>query len=273
MSATLGADRDALAMLGLLALAYVAWDPPIEIRGGSSGRTEFTHYHGLNIRAFIVDNLDGEVLGIGMNSIHRDENPVSHAEPAALAAAVRRIREKRPRAGGVSVESYYRGQMFYAPGVQPDDFITKGCTLYTSLEPCPMCTATLCVSRMKRVVHLIPDFKFGGSYDGHGHDIGQGIHSYYPTFDLEFRRLEPQSGVSPIASLVAVLHRKFSMELQRLRAGHVQETLFLDHLHFLLQDAFNLLRLATPGDSATAGPENANYALTLAGLRRVCGIP
>lgn len=58
---------------------------------------------------------DGEVLATGVNSVTRDNDPTAHAEVSAIRAACRRL----------------------------GDFRLKGCVVYSSCEPCPMCLSAL----------------------------------------------------------------------------------------------------------------------------------
>jgi tRNA(Arg) A34 adenosine deaminase TadA len=154
------AERDALAFLGLLSSLYLRFDPPISLADGTGAQP--THFQGLNIHALIVDNADGEVLALEHNQIHAHQSPVEHGEQRALRMAIARIGAKRPRAPATTVEDYYRTQMFYDDGAQNADFLQRGATIYTSLEPCPMCATTILVCRVKRTVFLLQDTTYGG---------------------------------------------------------------------------------------------------------------
>ena len=147
-------ERDALAFLGLLSSLYLRFDPPISPADGSASQP--THFQGLNIHACIIDNVDGEVLALEHNQIHAHQSPVEHAEQRALRMAIARMGAKRPRAPATTVEDYYRTQMFYNDGA---DSLQGGATIYTSLEPCPMCATTILVCRVKRTVFLLQDRK------------------------------------------------------------------------------------------------------------------
>lgn len=73
---------------------------------------------------------DGEVVGEGANTVNSDTDPTAHAEIMALRAAATRL-------GSVDL---------------------SGCTLYTTMEPCPMCCWAILVSRIESLV-------LGGRHD------------------------------------------------------------------------------------------------------------
>ena len=75
----------------------------------------------------------GEVIARGHNAPIRLNDPSAHAEMLAL------------RAAGVAVGNY-----------RLDD-----CTLYVTLEPCPMCMAAISHARIARVVFAAPDPRAG----------------------------------------------------------------------------------------------------------------
>ena len=76
---------------------------------------------------------DGAVLGSGYNRREQRGDPLAHAEMEA-------IREASQRLGGWRLD---------------------GCTLYVTLEPCPMCAGALLQCRMERVVFGARDCKAG----------------------------------------------------------------------------------------------------------------
>lgn len=67
---------------------------------------------------------DGEVLGEGWNRVLVDHDPTAHAEVVAIRAACRRLGDHRLR----------------------------GCTIYASCEPCPLCFAAAHWARVDRIV-------------------------------------------------------------------------------------------------------------------------
>lgn len=79
----------------------------------------------------------GEIIGRGYNLREKDQNAVAHAEIVAIDAACKKLGSWR----------------------------LEGCTLYVTLEPCPMCTGAVINSRIDRVVYGCIDFK-GGAMGG-----------------------------------------------------------------------------------------------------------
>jgi tRNA(adenine34) deaminase len=76
---------------------------------------------------------DGEVVGRGHNRREVDGDPLAHAEMLALREAAGRVLGWR----------------------------LSGCTLYATLEPCPMCAGALVASRVDRLVYGAADPKAG----------------------------------------------------------------------------------------------------------------
>ncbi len=72
--------------------------------------------------AFIVKG--GDVIGRDITTIEPDQNPLAHAELKAVQGAIAR----------------------YGPEL-------KGCRLYTTQRPCPMCASAVVWSGIKRVVY------------------------------------------------------------------------------------------------------------------------
>jgi len=258
------AERDALAFLGLLSSLYLRFDPPI---GGGDGDTaQPTHFQGLNIHALIIDNADGEVLALEHNQIHAHQSPVEHAEQRALRMAIARIGAKRPRAPATTVEDYYRTQMFYDDGAQDADFLQRGATIYTSLEPCPMCATTILVCRVKRTVFLLQDTTYGGVWVS-------AKDQYYKKYNLKYGQLNLSDAGSPFITRVRELHQTMSKRVEGIRTDKVVDTLIFDHLVEDLQTGFKMLCQAGHKELMTKGDNNATNRRTLGDLRRMCNIP
>jgi tRNA(Arg) A34 adenosine deaminase TadA len=258
------AERDALAFLGLLSSLYLRFDPPISCGDGDTAQP--THFQGLNIHALIIDNADGEVLALEHNQIHVHQSPVEHAEQRALRMAIARIAAKRPRTPATTVEDYYRTQMFYDEGAEDADFIQRGATIYTSLEPCPMCATTILVCRVKRTVFLLQDTTYGGVWVS-------AKNQYYQKYHLTYGQLNLSEASSPLTLRVRDLHKSMSKRVESVRKGKVIDTLIFDHLIEDLQTGFKLLCELTPDDLATRGDHNATNKRTFDDLRRICNIP
>lgn len=81
----------------------------------------------------LVVSPDGEVIGEGYNLRETMQSPIAHAEVIAIEQAAKRLGQWR----------------------------LSGCTLYVTLEPCPMCAGAIMNSRLKRVVYGAFDDKNG----------------------------------------------------------------------------------------------------------------
>ncbi len=79
--------------------------------------------HGEPFGAVVV--CEGEVISEGWNQVTSTNDPTAHAEVVAIRAAAARLGR----------------------------FSLKGCTLYTSCEPCPMCLAATYWARIDRLVY------------------------------------------------------------------------------------------------------------------------
>lgn len=84
------------------------------------------------IGAIVVDK-DGNIIGEGYNRRESDNSPTAHAEILAIEAAAKYLGRWR----------------------------LTDCTLYVTLEPCPMCAGAIINSRLKRVVYGAFDDKGG----------------------------------------------------------------------------------------------------------------
>jgi tRNA(adenine34) deaminase len=78
---------------------------------------------------------DGVLVGRGRNAVERLGDPTAHAEMLALSAACETVSSK----------------------------FLDGCTLYVTLEPCPMCSGALVLARLQKLVFGAFDEKFGAS--------------------------------------------------------------------------------------------------------------
>ena len=85
------------------------------------------------IGAVIVNR--GRIIAKGHNMTERLHDPTAHAEMIALTAATEAMGGK------------------YLPD----------CTLYVTVEPCPMCAAALCWAQISRIVYAAPDPRRGYS--------------------------------------------------------------------------------------------------------------
>ncbi|HZL35038.1 MAG TPA: tRNA adenosine(34) deaminase TadA [Tepidisphaeraceae bacterium] len=85
------------------------------------------------IGCVIVNDVNGQVIGQGCNRRQTDRDPTAHAEIIALREAGRSL----------------------------GDWRLLDCTIYVTLEPCPMCAGALVNARIPRLVYGCADPKAG----------------------------------------------------------------------------------------------------------------
>ena len=85
------------------------------------------------VGALVVDRETGEILGRGRNRREHDHSPTAHAEILAIEEAAKK-----------------RGS-----------WRLSGCSLYVTLEPCPMCSGAIINARIDRVIFGAYDPKAG----------------------------------------------------------------------------------------------------------------
>lgn len=76
---------------------------------------------------------EGKIVGRGYNQVERLRDPTAHAEILAITATCGSLENWR----------------------------LDGCTLYVTLEPCPMCAGAILNARLARVVYGASDRRFG----------------------------------------------------------------------------------------------------------------
>jgi tRNA(adenine34) deaminase len=76
---------------------------------------------------------DGEAIATATNRKERDQDPTAHAEILAIRGAARALQ----------------------------DWHLKGCTMYVTLEPCPMCAGAIVQARLSTLVYGADDPKTG----------------------------------------------------------------------------------------------------------------
>ena len=122
---------------------------------------------------------DGRIVGKGHNQVERLGDPTAHAEMLAVSAACSTLGTK----------------------------YLDGCTLYVTLEPCPMCAGALVWAKISRLVYGAFDEKAGAAstlYD-------------IPQDGRLNHRVETVSGV--MAEEAADLLRQFFLAKRRPNAG------------------------------------------------------
>jgi len=84
------------------------------------------------VGAVILDS-EGQLLAEGANQKEQEHDPTAHAEIVAIRAACDRL----------------------------NSWHLEGCTLYVTLEPCPMCAGAIIHARLQQLVYGIDDPKTG----------------------------------------------------------------------------------------------------------------
>ncbi|MDR3277194.1 MAG: nucleoside deaminase [Oscillospiraceae bacterium] len=77
----------------------------------------------------VIADADGAIIGRGRNRREKDRSALAHAEALAIAEACKSI----------------------------DNWRLSGCSLYVTLEPCPMCAGAVINARLARVVYGAKD--------------------------------------------------------------------------------------------------------------------
>jgi tRNA(adenine34) deaminase len=86
----------------------------------------------------LIVGADGQIIAQGGNRVYSDVDPTAHGEMVVIRLAARKL----------------------------DTVDLSGCTLYTAMEPCPMCCWAIIEANISRLV-------LGGRHAGIGHkDIG-----------------------------------------------------------------------------------------------------
>ena len=85
------------------------------------------------IGCIIVENATGKIVGRGYNRRNTDKTTLAHAEITAIKKASKNL----------------------------GDWRLEGCTIYITLEPCPMCAGAIVQARLDRCVYAAPSDKAG----------------------------------------------------------------------------------------------------------------
>ncbi|WP_066378211.1 MULTISPECIES: tRNA adenosine(34) deaminase TadA [unclassified Anabaena] len=81
----------------------------------------------------VITDADGNLIAEGENRKERDHDPTAHAEIIAIRAATQALQTWR----------------------------LHNCTLYVTLEPCPMCAGAIVQARLGKLVYGVDDTKTG----------------------------------------------------------------------------------------------------------------
>jgi tRNA(Arg) A34 adenosine deaminase TadA len=117
--------------------------------------------------ALVIRARNTELISVGRNAVLSARDPLGHAEINAIRGiqsvlASQRSdqpQQARPWTGWLTAGS--ASSVYYRPAQTPLSPGAIESVLYTSLEPCPMCTVAILSSRIERVVIAAPDERGG----------------------------------------------------------------------------------------------------------------
>lgn len=113
---------------------------------------EATRHGDVPVGAVLVNPVSGEILAASHNTRERDKNVTGHAELNVIQEASEKIKDWR----------------------------LSDCTLYVTLEPCPMCAGAIMAARIQRVVCASKDpmaGAMGSVWSLHSHPVSKDIPS------------------------------------------------------------------------------------------------
>jgi tRNA(adenine34) deaminase len=90
------------------------------------------------VGAVIIKDSTFEVISSGYNKMKQNRSSIDHAEMLALKTAMSRLNNER----------------------------LKGCSMITTLEPCPMCAQAISFARLSSIIFSAEDKKSGGVING-----------------------------------------------------------------------------------------------------------
>ena len=90
-------------------------------------------YKKLEVPVGVVIVKDNEIIARGYNQKEMKNNPIKHAEIIAIKKACRKLK----------------------------NWHLDECTLYTTLEPCIMCIGAITQARIKKIIYISENSKFG----------------------------------------------------------------------------------------------------------------
>jgi len=131
-----------------------------------------------------------------------------------------------------------------------------------------MCASTLLVARMKRVVFILEDGKYGGAW---GY-----LKEHFYKNDQEVYGPLAINGSTTLTREAAKLNRALQKKVQTLRrkSKPPPDTHMLDECRAELQRAFELLRNVSPWDLRTTDPVDREHILRmLRELKVACNMP
>jgi tRNA(Arg) A34 adenosine deaminase TadA len=118
--------------------------------------------------ALVIRSRNTELISLGRNAVLSARDPLGHAEINAIRgiqsvlASQRSDQPQQAQAWTGALTADSASAVYYRPARTPLSPGAIESVLYTSLEPCPMCTVAILSSRIERVVIAAPD-EHGGA--------------------------------------------------------------------------------------------------------------
>ena len=129
-----------------------------------------------------------------------------------------------------------------------------------------MCASSLLVCRMKRIVFLIPDQKYGGAW--------QMLKAkFYASDESQYSQLAIAGKGSEFADRAGELYSRMLNKIDELRKQNVRDTHFLDFLRDELDEAFQMLLNTKSTDLSSVSGGDMRNGLTLSGLQKALNMP
>jgi tRNA(Arg) A34 adenosine deaminase TadA len=117
--------------------------------------------------ALVIRARNTELIGVGRNAVLSARDPLGHAEINAIRgiqsvlASQRTHQPQQPLPWTGRLTAGSASAVFFRPALPALSAGVIESVLYTSLEPCPMCTVAILSSRIERVVIAAPDEEGG----------------------------------------------------------------------------------------------------------------
>ena len=206
--------RDQIFILVTLSLIASSWQEP----GGIFER------RGHNVAAVLIENQNDTILAYGLNRNFEKNSAIEHAELNLLRKATERIKNKE----------YWKK--------------FSDCTLYCSLEPCPMCAGAMLIAGIPRIVFGQKSKDFNGlasqlyqKYRPDWPGVSQAAHPLVVKLDGMYAMYK-KSGGSSVTRFLEMekirdeIFKRSEIELLHMEATDSRNQILLDRVRKYIRD-------------------------------------